>query len=106
MDEGQLLVEWDWVYGRPRFRLLHHVTRPSDADPGDADWPVAGYDCPTACGLVLRAACIPGIFSRMDTPRCTGCCRALGYPRGDGSPRNDPACRPLVQARLGVMAAP
>ena len=49
-----------------------------------------------ACGRVAAMAFIPGVFSRMGLPRCVGCCRALGYPEGKGSPKNDPECRLIL----------
>jgi hypothetical protein len=42
----------------------------------------------TACGASGRLK-MPGIFSRMDLPRCKHCCRKLGIPAGDGAPFND-----------------
>lgn len=32
--------------------------------------------------------CIPGIFSRMGSPRCARCCAVVGIPRGHGAPFN------------------
>lgn len=104
MTEAQQLVEWDWLYGKPRYRVLHHGTQPAEAV-GQDDWPVEGFGVATACGLTLRWAAIPGIFSRLAVPRCAKCCAKLGYPRGNGSPKNDDACRPLVEARIAAAKA-
>ena len=41
----------------------------------------------TLCGLTGELR-IPGIFSRLDLPRCAHCCRLAGIPRGDGAPAN------------------
>lgn len=49
-----------------------------------------------ACGRVAASLWIPGMFSRMGAERCKGCCRALGYPTGKGSPKNDDACRVML----------
>ena len=87
------LAEYDWMYGQPRYTTLHHVPRPPDVDD---DWLWEGIDAPTTCGFILRGAAIPGIFSRMSTKRCSRCCDRKGFPRGDGSPKNDDACRMLL----------
>lgn len=58
----------------------------------------------TACGTGARLY-IPGPFSRMETPRCPDCCDVLGYPQGDGSPKNDEEIRPLVRQRLSDLDA-
>jgi hypothetical protein len=49
-----------------------------------------------ACGQAAACVMIPGPFSRMSRPRCTGCCRATGLERGIGSPKNDSACRKML----------
>lgn len=41
----------------------------------------------TLCGRSGWMA-IPGIFSRMEAPRCVQCCRAAGIPAGNGAPAN------------------
>jgi hypothetical protein len=92
--EVRELGEWDWWYtGTPRCAVLHAAD--VTYDPGFD----VGGDGITACGRRLRLW-IPGLFSRMGLPRCIRCCDARGYPRGSGSPKNDNACRPLVEARL------
>jgi hypothetical protein len=48
-----------------------------------------------ACGRTASSLHIPGWFTRMAAPRCKGCCRALGYEPGTGSPKNDDRIRPL-----------
>jgi hypothetical protein len=54
-----------------------------------------------ACGRVAEGLWIPGMFTRMGAERCKGCCRALGYPQGKGSPKNDDACRVLLGLPAG-----
>lgn len=49
-----------------------------------------------ACGQAAELVTIPGPFSRMNSPRCSRCCRATGLPQGIGSPVNDPECRKLL----------
>lgn len=78
----------------PGSRLLH-APDIYDASHG---WGVQA-DGAAACGRVGSMA-IPGIFSRMALRRCPTCCKALGYPPGKGSPKNDVALRPLVEERL------
>ncbi len=49
-----------------------------------------------ACGRMAAGVWIPGMFTRMGGQRCKGCCRALGYPEGKGSPKNDWVCRVIL----------
>lgn len=49
-----------------------------------------------ACGQLAELVMIAGPFSRMNWPRCAGCCRATGMPRGVGAPVNDRACRVIL----------
>lgn len=86
------LGEWDWWYAPP-YNVLHAAT--VEYDPL---YDVSG-DGITACGWKTHLA-IPGIISRMYNRRCSHCCRKLGFPQGNGSPKNDPVCRPLVEQRL------
>ena len=81
-----------WLTGRTWGRL-HYF-----AGIGDAEWAVwweadsdPGYlhnALTAACGRTVLTT-LPGIFSRMGMPRCSGCCRALGIPDGNGAPLND-----------------
>lgn len=89
--EIRILGEWDW-WMLPTWSRLHAATEFEYVA-----WAVGNGT--TACGRhgVLT---IPGIFTRMDAWRCRQCCRALSYPPGQGSPKNDDACRPLVEQRL------
>lgn len=90
--EFREICEWDWMvseYGE----VLHHATVAYDIR-----YDVGGEGV-TSCGR-KGTYWIPGMFTRMDARRCDRCCRALGYPSGIGSPKNDERCRPLVEARL------
>lgn len=59
------------------------------------DWDGDIVDGETACGIRGRLT-IPGVFSRLGCPRCGVCCERLGYPVGDGSPKNDDRCREIL----------
>lgn len=89
------VIEWDWVetwHGR----VLHHAAEVHDEFEFDFDH---NGEVTTTCGRRLWAG-IPGLFSRMGAPRCKRCCAKLGWPQGEGSPKNDDALRPLVEAKL------
>lgn len=55
----------------------------------------------TVCGRKGELT-MPGIFSRMGSPRCHECCSTLGIPRGKGCPENagiwEPGDRPSPSA--------
>lgn len=87
------VAEWDWIV-TGRWDRLHAPEKWDDPDYGAYD-----EEAVTACGLTGWFS-IPGVFTRMGAPRCAHCCRIRGYPRGNGSPKNDDAIRPLVEARL------
>lgn len=99
MSDYREVAEWDWV----QFVHGDHLHHPAELD--HDDWTheeVQGHG---------RASCgrrgwmmIPGTFSRLGAPRCRQCCAAVGYPPGTGSPKNDDALRPLVEARLARVA--
>lgn len=67
---------------------LHAPANSADWDDWDGD---PHEDGQTACGITATLA-IPGVGSRMCLPRCPSCCDKLGYPHGDGSPKNDSRC--------------
>lgn len=99
------ILEWDWAYteacsydGR-----LHHVATLESPDAEIAkEWRSRGT---STCGL-WNTWLIPGLISRMSRPRCSKCCDKLGWPRGVGSPKNDEALSPLVDARLRALGVP
>lgn len=81
---------WDWLYAR-RYTVLHGpIAATYDAE----RW--CARDVTFACGWTVPEAFIPGIFSRMGLKRCSRCCDKFGYPRGVGSPKNDPECRRIL----------
>lgn len=89
------LAEWDWAVTLGGDRL-HGIASLEGADV----WEREGHQPAMAfCGLRTLFT-IPGIFTRMGAERCSRCCDKLGWPRGTGSPKNDPTLRPLVEARL------
>lgn len=95
------IIRCDWLVSRSWNRLHFADLSPEDAagiiDDGGRAGPVQ-----LACGRTAAYVCIPGMFTRMGAQRCTGCCRAVGYPPGKGSPKNDEACRAI----LGLPATP
>lgn len=96
-DSGWVTAEWDWLYAKP-WRILHHFELTKEQS--KRLWDNYLGPMQATCGRTYETPSIPGIFSRMGLPRCQRCCDRLGYPRGKGSPKNDDACRPLVEARL------
>lgn len=90
------IIACDWLVSRSWNRLHFADLTPEDAvglvDEGGLDGPVR-----LACGRTAAWVGIPGVFTRMGGQRCTGCCRALGYPAGKGSPKNEPAIRVLLR---------
>ena len=93
------VVEWDWVVTRSHGRL--HAPLVWE----DPEYHAMVPDGRTVCG-VSGELHIPGFFSRLGLPRCQRCCAMTGMPPGRGSPKNDDACRPLVQARIAKWGDP
>lgn len=94
--ESRRVAEWDWVVNASN-RVLH-APRVWD-DPEYMAYTEHGQ---TVCGY-RGWLNIPGVFSRLDVPRCRTCCRIVGMPEGEGSPKNDDRCRPVVEARLKTL---
>jgi hypothetical protein len=94
-EHALAIIRLDWLVSRSWNRLHHADLSPQDAadliDEGGLDGPVR-----LSCGQTAAWVSIPGVFTRMGAERCTGCCRALGYAAGKGSPKNDDAIRPLL----------
>ena len=90
------IARYDWLVSKS-WNRLHAVTEWT----GDhrlcmeQEW---GVSLPVrlACGRTASGVWIPGMFTRMGGQRCTGCCRALGYPQGKGSPKNCDEIRVLL----------
>lgn len=96
--EWEELARWSWVV-LPAWGRLHHLAVLDDAERTQREW--AG-DGRVSCGRRGSLA-LPGLFSRSrhgGLPRCQRCCVVSGYPQGTGSPKNDAALRPLVEAEL------
>ena len=84
-----VIGEWDWWLLGQGERLHHALT-------WDPQGETFGHGF-TSCGRGGMLS-IPGMFTRMGAERCRKCCERMGYPQGTGSPKNDDACRPLVEA--------
>jgi hypothetical protein len=95
---SRAVVEWDWVVAASYSRL--HAPLVWD----DPEYNASVEDGRTVCGLSGYLT-IPGLFSRMGLPRCAHCCRMTGMPPGTGSPKNDDACRPIVERRLQAITS-
>lgn len=102
LGEWREFAEWDWVevdINGPRDDdQLHAVT--SVANDADDDWYGVGT---VACNAEPTTLHIPGMGARMSATRCPACCSVVGFPVGSGSPKNTPALRSLVEARLASL---
>ncbi len=96
---SRTVVEWDWVVTKSYSRL--HAPLIWE----DPEYHACVDDGQTVCGLTGWLS-IPGFFSRMGKERCKHCCRMTGMPQGIGSPKNDDACRPLVEQRIAAWNHP
>ena len=94
-EHALAIISYDWLDTGSGTRLHWAELSAEDAveiiDDGGLEGPVK-----LACGRTAAWVCIPGVFSRMGAQRCTGCCRALGYPAGVGAPKNVPEIRVLL----------
>ena len=96
----QTIIDFDWLYVAPNWDLLHHATIAGldpEEDVVEQLWDGLGSNVTLDCGAVAERAEIPGIFSRMSTPRCASCCEINGLPEGIGSPKNDMECRAILR---------
>lgn len=87
LTEWQQIVRFDWVVTRT-WNRLHHVDLSSEQW---ASWgPGEPFPGPIrlSCGRTAAVIIVPGFVTRMGAMRCVGCCRAVGYPAGKGSPKN------------------
>ena len=94
-DHFEQFGRMDWYVTKNWNRLHWAKLTVEHRDLVRRDWGVAA-SVQLACGRTAGGLWIPGMFTRMGAQRCIGCCRALGYPPGKGSPKNDPACRVLL----------
>jgi hypothetical protein len=99
-DPGRFieLGRFDWYMSKSWNRL--HYVHPAafgieHRDDIAHEWGVS-RPVTLACGRTATALHIPGFFSRLSAPRCTGCCRATGIPEGPGSPKNSDECRAVL----------
>lgn len=97
----QRSVDVSWLipdHGARQRDRLHHATLPAELAECDdlVEGLVDRQAVTTTCGRVMTNLTVPGIFTRQLARRCAACCRALGYPKGIGSPKNDDACRALL----------
>lgn len=95
LAEIRTMVAYDWLVSRAWNRLHFAELDATQLEALDEDRLMVG-GVRLSCGRTAAYISIPGFFTRMGAPRCTGCCRALGYPQGIGSPKNDDACRALL----------
>lgn len=89
------LVRFDWLTTK-RWNRLHFADLDEDQVQEIADATSVAGPVRLACGRTAASVWIPGLFTRMGAQRCKGCCRALGYPQGKGSPKNDDPCRVIL----------
>jgi hypothetical protein len=85
------IAGYDWLVANEDVGDDGHLHAPGDVT--FAGWSATGT---TACGLVSEGLFIPGLGDRMGAPRCPRCCEATGMPQGTGSPKNDDACRAVL----------
>jgi len=93
-DQFVAIGRYDW-YVTAAGRRLHWADVTGHEEEITVGWAVTSA-VRLACGRTVTYLCIPGLFTRMGAQRCIHCCRALGYPRGKGSPKNDNACRVIL----------
>lgn len=93
-NESRHVAEWDWVITGNGLKL--HAPKVYH----DPDYH-AFAEGVTECGIETDLH-IPGMFTRAGAPRCIHCCRIVGMPEGNGSPKNDDACRPIVRLRVAA----
>jgi hypothetical protein len=101
------LARYDWLVSKSWNRLHWADLSGLSSEDKQATADYWGVSVPVrlACGRTAASLWIPGIFSRMGAPRCAGCCRALGYPAGIGSPKNSDGCRKMLGLPVAGSAA-
>jgi len=93
--EWREIAEWDWAV-IPGQDHLHAVETMHDPALVAEEWGGAGV---TVCGQDALLV-IPGLFTRMQAPRCRVCCDSTGMPHGVRSPKNVDECRPVCERRI------
>lgn len=100
------LADLDWVVtgfdDDPIGDTLHHITLTGEQAHDLDDHGSLGVEYPIGpllldCGLLVGQVFIPGAFTRMGAPRCPDCCKITDMPPGQGSPKNDPECRKILE---------
>jgi hypothetical protein len=95
MDEYN--IEHDWLLTKKSGRLHYARITPAQleylSEQGLLNW---GGPLKLLCGIHILRVFVPGVLERMTTERCRRCCKMLKYPKGFGSPKNDPACREIL----------
>lgn len=88
-----LQEKYEWVTTHS-WERLHRV--PDVVDYLKGGWKESFVN---SCGVNLRSDCglralyvAPGVFSRMDLPRCVKCCKKVKISYGNGAPINDKSC--------------
>lgn len=97
-DEFIALSKVDWLvagFGRRLHAVRDEAWTDEHRTEMEQEW-VVWSPVRLACGRMAACVSIPGLFTRMGAERCRGCCRALGYPIGRGSPKNCDAIRVLL----------
>lgn len=100
VDEFLEIGRYDW-YVTQSYNRLHYAELDDEQKSYIPEYWAIPVPVRLACGRTASRLAIPGIFTRMAAQRCTGCCRALGYPLGKGSPKNDPGCRAVLETAAG-----
>jgi hypothetical protein len=95
VEEARRLVDQDWLVTRA-WNRLHHATLTNDQLQVMYDDRFLTAPVKLTCGRTAAYVSIPGILTRIGAERCIGCCTALGYPQGAGSPKNVDACREVL----------
>ena len=79
---------WRWLQApSARAVTLHRVVAYDAMD--EETWvPVRLVDATMVCGRRFPWAGMPGVLSRLGSPRCKSCCKRLGITAGFGAPFN------------------
>lgn len=90
------MADYNWVYTSDG-RRLHHPRLNAEQYEECEQWGgIYDEEVTLDCGRKATTILIPGVLSRMSTPRCRRCCDITGLPQGKGSPKNDDRCRTIL----------